>query len=51
MVRRVGGTVAAVGRGKMSADDVTAAIEGKDRRKAGPTLPPTGLCLEWIRYG
>ncbi len=51
MVRIVAGTLVEVGRGKMSADDVTAAIEGKDRRKAGPTMPPTGLCLEWVRYG
>ncbi len=50
MVRIVAGTLVEVGRGKMSAEDVTAAIEGKDRRKAGPTMPPTGLCLEWVRY-
>lgn len=51
MVRIVAGTLVEVGRGKISADDVTAAIESKDRRKAGPTMPPTGLCLEWVRYG
>ncbi len=51
MVRIIAGTLVEVGRGKMSADDVTAAIASKDRRRAGPTMPPTGLCLEWIKYG
>jgi tRNA pseudouridine38-40 synthase len=50
MVRIIAGTLVEVGRGKLTPDDVAAAIESKDRRKAGPTLPPTGLCLEWIRY-
>jgi tRNA pseudouridine38-40 synthase len=50
MVRIIAGTLVEVGRGKMSAADVAAAIESKDRRNAGPTLPGTGLCLEWIKY-
>ncbi len=50
MVRIISGTLVEVGRGKMTAADVAAAIESKDRRNAGPTLPGTGLCLEWIRY-
>lgn len=50
MVRIIAGTFVEVGRGKMSPDDVTAAIESKDRTRAGPTLPGQGLCLEWIRY-
>lgn len=50
MVRIIAGTLVEVGRGKMIAKDVTAAIESKDRRNAGPTLPGTGLCLEWIKY-
>jgi len=50
MVRIISGTLVEVGRGKMTALDVAAAIESKDRRNAGPTLPGTGLCLEWIRY-
>jgi tRNA pseudouridine38-40 synthase len=50
MVRIISGTLVEVGRGKMTAVDVAAAIESKDRRNAGPTLPGTGLCLEWIRY-
>lgn len=51
MVRIIAGTLVACGRGRMTADDVSRTIESKDRRNAGPTLPPTGLCLEWIRYG
>jgi tRNA pseudouridine38-40 synthase len=51
MVRIVAGTLVEVGRGKLRPEDVTAAIEGRDRRKAGPTLPAQGLCLEWVKYG
>lgn len=50
MVRIIAGTLVEVGRGKLTPDDVSAAIQSKDRRNAGPTLPPEGLCLEWIRY-
>lgn len=50
MVRIIAGTLVVAGRGKMTAADVTGAIESKDRRRAGPTLAPLGLCLEWIRY-
>lgn len=51
MVRIIAGTLVEVGRGRMTPEDVAAAIESRDRRRAGPTLPPTGLCLEWVRYG
>jgi len=34
----------------MTAEDVTAALESRDRTRAGPTLPPEGLCLEWVKY-
>lgn len=50
MVRIIAGTLVEVGKGKMQPEDVTKAIESKDRRMAGPTLGPGGLCLEWIRY-
>jgi tRNA pseudouridine38-40 synthase len=50
MVRIISGTLLEVGRGRKSAGDIPGIIEAKDRRAAGPTLPPTGLCLEWIRY-
>ena len=50
MVRIIAGTLVEVGRGRMTAAQVEAALAGNDRRVAGPTLPATGLCLEWIRY-
>jgi tRNA pseudouridine38-40 synthase len=50
MVRIIAGTLVEVGRGRMTPDSTASAIESKDRRKAGPTLPPTGLCLEWVKY-
>ena len=50
MVRIVAGTLHDVGRGRIAPGDVAGIIAGLDRRRAGPTLPPEGLCLEWIRY-
>jgi tRNA pseudouridine38-40 synthase len=50
MVRIIAGTLVEVGKGRMSAGDVAAAVESGDRRRAGPTMPPEGLCLEWVRY-
>lgn len=50
MVRIVAGTLVDVGRGRLAAGDIPAIITSRDRRRAGPTLPPTGLCLEWVRY-
>ena len=50
MVRIVAGTLAEVGRGHRTLDDVREALATGDRRKAGPTFPASGLCLEWIRY-
>jgi tRNA pseudouridine38-40 synthase len=50
MVRIIAGTLVDVGRGRLSPDHIIRALESGDRRQAGPTLPPTGLCLEWVRY-
>lgn len=50
MVRIMAGTLLEVGRGRMAPADVAAALASRDRRRAGPTLPPAGLCLEWIHY-
>jgi len=51
MVRIIAGTLMEVGRGKIEPGDIPAIIGSKDRRRAGVTLPPTGLRLEWVRYG
>jgi len=50
MVRIIAGTLVEVGRGRLTSEDVSEALRTGDRRRAGPTLPPRGLCLEWIDY-
>jgi tRNA pseudouridine38-40 synthase len=52
MVRILAGTLMEVGRGKIDPNHIPAILESKDRRaNHGPTLPPQGLRLEWVRYG
>lgn len=50
MVRIVSGTLLEVGRGHWEPDRVREILEARDRRAAGITLPPSGLCLMWIEY-
>lgn len=50
MVRIVAGTLVEMGKGRMGAERVAEALRSGDRTLAGPTLPPTGLRLEWIEY-
>lgn len=50
MVRIIAGTLAEVGRGKYEPEQVKEMLEACDRRAAGPTLPPEGLCLMWVKY-
>ncbi|MCW5775227.1 MAG: tRNA pseudouridine synthase A [Phycisphaeraceae bacterium] len=50
MVRIIAGTLHEVGRRKLDPDAIPEILASCDRRRAGPTLPPEGLCLEWIRY-
>ena len=50
MVRNLAGTLALVGEGKWTKDDLKAALDAKDRTKAGPTAPAAGLCLTRIDY-
>jgi tRNA pseudouridine38-40 synthase len=50
MVRIIAGTLMEVGRGHFEPSVIDTILETADRRHAGPTLPPQGLCLEWISY-
>jgi tRNA pseudouridine38-40 synthase len=50
MVRIIAGTLVEVGRGALEPDAIPTILAAKNRRAAGPTLPPNGLCLMWIKY-
>lgn len=50
MVRAIVGTLADVGRGKLSPDDFRRVIEARDRGKAGTSAPAQGLFLTDISY-
>ena len=50
MVRIIVGTLLEVGRGKRSPGDVSAILAARDRRRAGKTAPPHGLCLVEVQY-
>lgn len=50
MVRIIVGTLLEVGRGRRTPANVAAALESKDRRCAGKTAPPHGLCLLEVQY-
>jgi len=50
MVRIIVGTLVQVGIGKIGADEIPAMLSAHDREAAGPTAPPHGLFLQWIRH-
>lgn len=50
MVRIIIGTLLYVNEGKLTAEDIPAIINGKDRKKSGPTVPPQGLTMLNIVY-
>jgi len=50
MVRIIAGTLVEVGRKHGKPDDIPRILNACDRKQAGPTLPPEGLRLKWIKY-
>jgi tRNA pseudouridine38-40 synthase len=49
MVRIIVGTLVQVGLGRFTPEDMRKMLEAKDRAASGPTAPPHGLYLQWIR--
>jgi tRNA pseudouridine38-40 synthase len=49
-IRNMAGTLKLVGEGKWQPDDVKAALEAKDRTKAGPMAPAHGLYFTRVDY-
>lgn len=50
MVRNIVGTLVDVGRGKLTEEGFSKVLAACDRKKAGMTAPPRGLCLVEVRY-
>src|SRR5262249_16934468 len=49
-VRSMVGSLALVGEGRWSADDLARARAARDRTACGPVAPPDGLCLIRVDY-
>ena len=50
MVRIMVGTLLEVGRGFWKPEQVREILDSRDRKQAGPTAPPEGLCLMKVDY-
>ena len=50
MMRTIAGTLVDVARGYRPPEWVAEVLAAKDRRRAGPTAPARGLCLERVLY-
>lgn len=50
MVRNIVGTLADVGRGSLSPDEIPCILAARDRTAAGPTAPACGLFLHSVEY-
>lgn len=49
MVRIIVGTLVQVGLGRTEPGQMPGILAARDRRAAGPTAPPHGLYLQWVR--
>src|SRR3954471_917545 len=49
MVRIMVGTLVQVGLGRTQPDEIPEMLAARNRQAAGPTAPPHGLYLQWIR--
>ena len=50
MVRKIVGTLLAVGKGRIAPEDIPGIFEAKDRSLAGATAPPEGLYMAEVQY-
>ena len=50
MVRNIVGSIVEIGKGRPEAHSMQEILDSRDRRIAGPTAPPYGLCMEWVKY-
>lgn len=50
MARAVAGTLVYAGLGKITAGEIARILESRERRLAGPTLEPHGLCMTGVWY-
>jgi tRNA pseudouridine38-40 synthase len=50
MVRNIAGSLLLVGRGERPVEWIQEVLEGRDRRRAGPTAPPQGLYFVGAEY-
>ena len=50
MVRILVGTLLEVGRGFWEPEQMQTILDSRDRKQAGPTAPPEGLCLMKVDY-
>jgi len=49
MIRIIVGTLVQVGIGHYQPEEISTMLADRDRQSAGPTAPPHGLYLQWIR--
>jgi tRNA pseudouridine38-40 synthase len=50
MVRTIAGTLLEIGQQRIRPEQIEGIFEAKDRRLAGPSLPPRGLHLIEVEY-